>query len=57
MAGRKGSSSKIQTYYSIDGNKASKMRKICSRCGRGTFMSNHKDRHHCGKCNLTEFIQ
>ncbi len=56
MAGRKGSSPKIQTYYSIDGNKASRVRKICSRCGHGTFMSNHKDRHHCGKCNLTEFI-
>lgn len=57
MAGRKGSSPKIQTYYTIKGKKATRNRKICSRCGRGTFMSNHKDRHHCGKCSLTEFNQ
>lgn len=57
MAGKKGSSPKIHTYYKIDGGRASKSRKNCSRCGRGVFMSNHKNRHHCGKCNLTEFIQ
>ena len=56
MAGKKGFSPKIQTYYSVQGNKVTRKRRICSRCGRGTFMSNHKDRHHCGKCNLTEFI-
>lgn len=57
MAGRKGSSPKIHTYYAIADGKASRSRKICSRCGKGVFMSNHKDRHHCGKCGLTEFIR
>jgi len=55
MAGRKGTSAKIHTYYTIKEDKAARSRKLCSRCGNGVFMSNHKNRHHCGKCGLTEF--
>ncbi len=54
--GSKGSSPKISGYYKIDGDKLIREKKICSRCGRGVFMSNHKDRRSCGKCGLTEFI-
>ncbi|MBT4327524.1 MAG: 30S ribosomal protein S27ae, partial [Candidatus Nitrosopelagicus sp.] len=25
--------------------------------GKGTYMSEHKDRNTCGKCGLTEFKQ
>ena len=57
MAGKKGSSPKISSYYKVDGEKLTKIKKICSRCGRGVFMSDHKDRHTCGKCGLTEFNQ
>ena len=57
MAGKKGLSPKIQSYYKIEGNKIRRTRKNCSRCGRGIFMSDHKDRHACGKCGLTEFKQ
>ena len=57
MAGKKGSSPKISSYYKVEGEKATKLRKICSRCGKGVFMSEHKDRHTCGKCVLTEFNQ
>ena len=57
MAGRKGSSPKISSYYKVEGEKVAKLRKICSRCGKGVFMSEHKDRHTCGKCGLTEFNQ
>jgi len=55
--GKKGYSPNVSSYFKIDGDKASKTRKICSRCGKGTFMAAHKDRHTCGKCGLTEFIQ
>ena len=55
--GKKGSSPSIASYYKVDGDKASKTKKVCSRCGKGTFMGQHKDRHTCGKCGLTEFIQ
>ena len=57
MAGKKGSSPKISSYNKVEGEKATKLRKICSRCGKGVFMSQHKDRHTCGKCGLTEFNQ
>ena len=57
MAGRKGSSPSIKAYYRVDGQKITRTRKNCSRCGRGVFMSDHKDRHACGKCGLTEFKQ
>ncbi len=56
MAGKKGSSPNVYKYYKIDNEKMSKLRKICSRCGKGVFMSEHKDRRTCGKCGLTEFF-
>jgi small subunit ribosomal protein S27Ae len=55
--GKKGSSPSIASYYKVDGDKAKRARRVCSRCGKGTFMAEHKDRHTCGKCGLTEFIQ
>lgn len=55
--GKKGSSPKISSYYKVDGDSLSRTKKICSRCGKGVFMSEHKDRHACGKCGLTEFKQ
>ncbi len=55
MAGKKGSSPSVYKYYKIDGEKISKTRKICNRCGKGVFMSEHKNRKTCGKCGLTEF--
>ncbi len=57
MAGKKGSSPNVYKYYKVDGDKVTKTRKICSRCGKGVFMSEHKNRRTCGKCALTEFIQ
>ena len=55
MAGKKGSSPKVYNYFKIDGTQMTRTRKICSRCGKGVYMSKHKDRHTCGKCGLTEF--
>ena len=56
MAGKKGSSPNVYKYYKIDNEKMSKLRKICSRCGKGVFMSEHKDLRTGGKCGLTEFF-
>jgi len=28
--------------------------KFCPKCGAGTFMGAHKDRHACGRCGYTE---
>ncbi len=57
MAGRKGTSPSVSSYYKIENDAITRTRKNCSRCGRGIFMSEHKDRHTCGKCGLTEFKQ
>ncbi len=57
MAGRKGSSPNVYKYYKVEEEKSTKLKKICSRCGKGVFMAEHKNRHTCGKCGLTEFIQ
>jgi small subunit ribosomal protein S27Ae len=48
--------STVSKYYKISGEKAERIRKICSRCGKGVFMSEHKNRRTCGKCGLTEFL-
>jgi len=53
MAGKKGFSPNVYKYYKIEGEKATRLR----NCGKGVFMSEHKNRHTCGKCGLTEFIQ
>ena len=37
--------------------KFTRNKKICSRCGKGVYMSEHKNRRTCGKCANTEFIQ
>ena len=55
--GKKGSSPNISSYYKVEGDKPTRTKKICSRCGKGTFMATHKDRHTCGRCGLTEFNQ
>jgi ubiquitin-small subunit ribosomal protein S27Ae len=56
-AGKKGSSPNVYKYFKIEGDKLTRGRKNCSRCGKGVFMSKHKDRNTCGKCGLTEFNQ
>ena len=57
MAGKKGSSPSVYKYYNVKGDKAEKTKKECSRCGKGVFMSEHKDRRTCGKCGYTEFTK
>lgn len=59
MAGKKAAAKAkgIAAYYTISGDKVTRNHKICSRCGKGVYMSDHKDRRTCGKCGLTEFIQ
>jgi ubiquitin-small subunit ribosomal protein S27Ae len=48
---------KKYSHYKIEGDKASKMKKSCPRCGPGTFLADHKTRVYCGKCHYTEFIK
>ena len=44
---------KVSRYYEIDEQGKIKRKKVCDRCGDGTFMADHGDRWYCGKCGLT----
>ena len=39
----------------IEGDKLTRKKKLCPRCGLGTYMAEHKDRYYCGKCGFTEW--
>ena len=47
--------SKKSQFYKVEGDKVTRGRKHCPRCGPGTFLANHKGRMYCGKCHYTEF--
>ena len=45
----------VYKFYKVSGDKVTRSRRDCPRCGTGTFMAEHKDRFTCGKCGFTEF--
>jgi small subunit ribosomal protein S27Ae len=45
----------IYKFYKVQGDKVTRSKRDCPRCGKGTFMAEHKDRFTCGKCGFTEF--
>lgn len=44
-------------YYKLEGDKLTRTKKHCPKCGPGVFMAEHKDRVSCGKCGYTEFVK
>jgi ubiquitin-small subunit ribosomal protein S27Ae len=42
--------------YSAQGTTLERKNKACPKCGKDSYMANHKDRLTCGKCNYVEFI-
>ena len=46
---------KKSSYYKVEGDKITRLRKSCLKCGSGVFMAEHKDRHTCGNCGYTEY--
>lgn len=41
--------------YQVDGDKVTRTKPVCPKCGPGVFMATHKDRVSCGCCGYTEF--
>ncbi len=41
--------------YKIEGDKATRLRPTCERCGTGYFMGDHNDRYTCGHCGFTRY--
>lgn len=53
--GKKGQSASVWKYFKVEGDKLKRLKRECPRCGKGTFMAEHKDRVTCGRCGYTEF--
>lgn len=47
--------SKKYEAYSVEGDKVTRNKKPCPRCGPGIFLAKKENRVHCGKCHYTEF--
>jgi small subunit ribosomal protein S27Ae len=45
----------VHAMYKIEGEKVSRTRPTCERCGPGFFMGDHKDRYTCGHCGFTRY--
>lgn len=45
---------KFSSFFKIDGEKVTRTKKFCPRCGDGYILSEHKDRTYCGNCHYTE---
>jgi small subunit ribosomal protein S27Ae len=47
----------VHALYKIEGDKATRLRPTCERCGPGYFMAKHEDRYTCGHCGFTRYKQ
>jgi small subunit ribosomal protein S27Ae len=47
----------VHAMYKVEGNKISRARPTCERCGPGYFMADHHDRYTCGHCGFTRYKQ
>ena len=47
----------VHAMYKIEGDKVTRARPICERCGPGYFMADHHDRYTCGHCGFTRYKQ
>jgi small subunit ribosomal protein S27Ae len=47
----------VHAMYKIEGDKVTRARPTCERCGPGFFMADHHDRFTCGHCGFTRYKQ
>jgi small subunit ribosomal protein S27Ae len=45
----------IYALYKVEGDKVTRQRPTCERCGPGYFMADHHDRFTCGHCGFTRY--
>ncbi len=45
----------VHAMYKIEGDKVSRTRPTCERCGPGYFMADHQGRYTCGHCGFTRY--
>ena len=46
---------KKREIFKVEGDKITRLRRNCPKCGDGIFLAEHKDRLSCGACGYTEF--
>ena len=46
---------KGREIFKVEGDKITRLRRHCPKCGDGFFLAEHKNRFSCGKCGYTEF--
>jgi len=47
----------VSVMYKVEGDKVSRTRPTCERCGPGYFMADHSSRYTCGHCGFTRYKQ
>ena len=47
----------VHAMYKVEGEKVSRSRPTCERCGPGYFMADHQHRYTCGHCGFTRYKQ
>jgi ubiquitin-small subunit ribosomal protein S27Ae len=47
----------VRAMYKNEGEKVTRARPTCERCGPGYFMADHHDRYTCGHCGFTRYKQ
>jgi small subunit ribosomal protein S27Ae len=47
----------VKDMYKVEGDKISRTRPTCERCGPGYFMADHHVRYTCGHCGFTRYKQ
>jgi small subunit ribosomal protein S27Ae len=47
----------VSVLYKVEGDKVSRARPTCERCGPGYFMADHNSRYTCGHCGFTRYKQ
>ncbi len=43
--------------YKVEGDRLTRSRSSCPKCGPGVFLAQHADRVSCGRCGYTEFAK
>ena len=56
-AAKKKDATGVNALYKVEGDKVTRLRPTCERCGPGYFMAKHKDRYTCGHCGFTRYRQ
>jgi small subunit ribosomal protein S27Ae len=45
----------IKAMYKVEGDKVTRVRPSCERCGPGYFMADHDTRYTCGHCGFNRY--